>query len=453
MDKSALKEQARAAVLERADAATATAKDILAHPEPGYREARTSRVVADWFRAMGLDFRQHLALTGLRADIVGAHPGPSVAVIGELDSLIVPGHPFADPNTNAAHACGHHAQIGTILAVAHAINRPEVKANLHGRVAIMVLPAEEYIELEYRLNLRREGKIEFLGGKPEYIRLGLFDDVDMAILTHATSEENLKDMASSTTLNGTIAKQAVFLGTSAHAGAAPHRGTNALNAAMLALSAIHALRETFQDNDHVRVHPIITKGGDAVSAVPADVRLETFVRGLGIEAIRDAERKVDRALRAGAMAMGAEVHITTLAGYLPLHSDHGLGEVYAANAEEVVGKDRMAVAPHRSASTDMGDLSHLMPTIQPFAGGFTGVGHGNDFVARDYGKAIVNPAMVTAMTVIDLLSESAVKANELKARYKAPLTKATYLAFMRGVTREEHFSYRDDGKEQVCQES
>ena len=96
-----------------------------------------------------------------------------------------------------------------------------------------------------------------------------------------------------------------FSGVAAHAGAAPHAGVNALNAAMIAMSAIHAQRETYRDDDTIRVHPIITRGGDAVNSVPADVRMETFVRGRTIEAFRAAGDKVDRALRAGAMASAA----------------------------------------------------------------------------------------------------------------------------------------------------
>ena len=142
-------------------------------------------------------------------------------------------------------------------------------------MALLAVPAEEYIEIEYRDELRRDGKLEFLGGKPELIRLGEMDDVDMALMCHTTSEASEKQLCISGTNNGTLAKKIRFLGRAAHAGGAPHLGVNALNAASLALMAIHANRETFQERDTIRVHPIITKGGEAVSAVPADVRMET----------------------------------------------------------------------------------------------------------------------------------------------------------------------------------
>ena len=440
MDREALKARVREAIQRRAPAAIDVAQDILEHPETGFRETRTARLVAGWFRDLGLPLREGIAVTGVRADIVGGRPGPTVAVMGELDSLIVPEHPKAFSETGAAHACGHHAQIGTLLAVAAAMSQPEIRDLLGGRVALMAVPAEECIELEYRMELCRQGKIEFLGGKPEFIRLGLFDDVDMAMLTHTTSRSGEGFMAMGGTNNGVVAKQVRFIGVSAHAGAAPHRGVNALNAAMLALNAIHANRETFPDADTVRVHPIITKGGDSVNAVPADVRMEMFVRGKTLGAIEDAGRKVDRSLRAGAMAVGARVRITTLPGYLPIRNYQPLARVYRANAEAVVGPDRVAQVRHRTSSTDMGDVSHLMPTIQPYAGGASGQGHGADFLIDDYEQAVVNPAMVTALTLVDLLVDGAEGSQAVLDGYKPAFTKAEYLELMRGLSREEEYA-------------
>ena len=153
---------------------------------------------------------------------------------------------------------------------------------------MMAVPAEEYIEIEYRDGLRRDGKIEFLGGKPELVKLGEFDDVDLAMMVHTTSNSYEQQICMSGTNNGTVAKKIQFIGKGAHAGGSPHLGINALNAATLALSAIHYNRETFRDEDTIRVHPIMTKGGEAVSAVPSDIRMETFVRGRTLEAITDA---------------------------------------------------------------------------------------------------------------------------------------------------------------------
>ena len=100
-----------------------------------------------------------------------------MAVIGELDSLRVLGHPHADPDTDAAHACGHHCQLGMMLGVAVGLGVPEVREALSGSVALMALPAEEFIDVEYRWGLHKDGKLGLMAGKQEFIRLGAFDDV------------------------------------------------------------------------------------------------------------------------------------------------------------------------------------------------------------------------------------------------------------------------------------
>src|ERR1041384_7677503 len=160
----------------------------------------------------------------------------------------------------------------------------------------------------------------------------------MAMMFHLASHDEKHSRAfTADSSNGALIKQIRFTGRAAHAGGAPQRGINALSAAQIALNAIHCQRETFWDRDTVRIHPIITKGGDAVSVVPADVRMETFVRGGSLEAIIDANAKVDRCLKAGAMAMGAEVEINTIPGFLPLHDDPGLVEVFGTNVEALCG--------------------------------------------------------------------------------------------------------------------
>ena len=423
----------------RADEIINISKTILGHPEPGFRETRTSQLVADKFAELGIPFRAGLAMTGVRADLLGGSPGPTMALLGELDSLIVNEHPFADPATGAAHACGHHCQIGMLLGAAMGLMQPEVLSSLSGRIALMAVPAEEYIEIEYRDGLRQAGKIEFLGGKPELIRLGEFDDVDLAMMMHTTSNKEEGQLCISGTNNGTLAKKMQFIGRGAHAGGSPHLGINALNAATLALTAIHYNRETFKDEDTVRVHPIITKGGEAVSAVPADVRMETFVRGRTLEAIMDANQKVDRALKAGAMAVGAKVKIQTIPGYLPLKQDKNLSDTFAPNAAALVGEDNVGHVHHRTGSTDMGDISQLMPAIHPYVGGATGLGHGATYVVEDYNLAVITAAKAMAATVVDALADGAAKGGKIVAQHRPEMTRQEYLGLLRSLAKEETF--------------
>jgi amidohydrolase len=416
------------------------AQTILRHPEPGFREHRTAKLVSQKFQELGIPYEDGIALTGLKGILDSGTPGPTVGVMGELDSLIVLGHPYADPQTNAAHACGHHCQIGMMLGVASGLQAAGVLQHLSGRVAVLAVPAEEYIEIEYRDELRRAGQLEFLVGKAEFIRLGALDDVDLAMMTHTASSPDEGKISYGGTNNGIVAKRIQFTGRAAHAGGAPHLGVNALNAAMIALSAIHAQRETYRDQDTVRIHPIITRGGAAVSSVPADVRMETFVRGKTVEAVMAASAQVDRALRAGAMAVGGRVTITTLPGYLPIQSDPTMLELYRANAAALVGKEHVRPLGHRSGSTDMGDVAQIMPVIHPYVVAATGRGHGEDYVVQDYDLAVITGAKAMAMAVIDLLANGAERARNIVANYRAPMTKQTYLSFMRGLLTEATYT-------------
>ncbi|MDD5081831.1 MAG: amidohydrolase [Dehalococcoidales bacterium] len=419
---------------------TGVAQTILDNPETGFREVKTSRLVAQNFAGLGITYRDGLAITGVKGVVSSGSPGPTVAVLGELDSLIVPQHPKADPQTGAAHACGHHAQVGMLIGVAIALTQSGVLPFLAGKIAFMAVPAEEYIEIEFRENLRKQGKLSFLGGKPELVKLGEFDDVDMAMMTHITSVPGDRQIALGGTSNGMVAKRVQFLGHSAHAGGEPHKGINALNAAMIAINAIHAQRETFRDDDTIRVHPIITKGGEVVNIVPEDVRLETYVRGKTMEAIQDASRKVDRALRAGALAVGGKVRITTLPGYFPIINDPALQEVFRANAIQLIGEREITQKGHGTGSTDMGDLSYIIPAIHPYAGGATGTSHGIDHLIQDYEVAVINPAKAMAMTVIDLLADGAAKAKEVLARSQPRLTRKQYLDTMASLLKEEEYT-------------
>ena len=438
-------EELKTAVLDQIDRqgheAVRVAKHILDNPEPGFREQKTAKTVAEQFEHLDVPYQGGLALTGLKAMLEGGSPGPTVGMFGELDSLIVLGHPHADSTTNAAHACGHHCQIGMMLAAAAGLKASGVMQSLAGRVALMAVPAEEYIEIEFRDELRRAGKLEFLGGKGEFIKLGVLDDVDMAMMTHTEKVSTIGGkIGLGATNNGMVAKRIGFKGRAAHAGGSPHAGINALNAAMIAMSAIHAQRETFRDEDTIRVHPIITQGGVAVSSVPADVRMETFVRGRSIEAFQAAARKVDRSLRAGAMAVGGSVTITTLPGYLPIRNHTALEEVYARNAAQLVGEDGVVRMGHRAGSTDMGDVSQIMPVIHPYVAAATGNAHGPEYLVQDYDLGVLTAAKAMATTVVDLLADNARVAKEIMAGYKPPMTKKQYLSLVRDMYREETFT-------------
>ena len=421
------------------DGAVRISKEVLTNPEPGYREHNTANLTASEFRRLGIPFQDGLAITGIKGVLDTGRPGPTIAVIGELDSHIIAGPPHAAPATGAAHACGHHTQIGMLVAVAAALQAPGVMDSLSGRIALIAVPAEEYIEIEYRNELRRQGKIEFLVGKSEFIKLGAFDDIDMAIMTHTDNLEPEAKFNVGGTFNGMIAKLVRYTGLSAHAGSEPHLGVNALNAATLrACGHPRATRDVPRARFHSR-HPIITRGGGAVSAVPDDVRIETFIRGRTIKAVQSAAKKVDRALKSGAWAMGASVSITSIPGFLPLQNDSSLQALHTGNTTRLLGEGSVAQRGHETGSSDMGDLSNIMPIAHPFVAAASGKAHGVDYLVSDYDLAVLTSAKAMAATVIDLLSNGAARAHEIKNASTAPLTKQEYLTTVRGFASEESF--------------
>jgi len=287
--------------------------EIYKNPELGYKEEKTTKIIAEAFSDLEIDFKEHDNLSGINALLEMENPGPKLAVLGELDAVTCAEHPDADPETNAVHACGHNIQLGVMYGVAAAFKKAGVESELAGTLNFITTPAEEFIELEYRDQLREAGKINYFGGKQELIKRGSFDDVDISIMMHALDLGSKKALVAPKG-NGFVGKNIRFIGQESHAGSAPEKGVNALNAAVLAMNNINAQRETFAEADRVRVHPIITKGGDIVNIVPADVRMESYVRARNIEAIKKANEKVDRSLKAGAMAVGADVKITDIPG-------------------------------------------------------------------------------------------------------------------------------------------
>ena len=385
-------------------------KNVLINPETGYKEFKTSKSVKRVLQSMNLPVKDEIAVTGLTTKIQGSKPGPNIAIIGELDGLPVPGHPFEDKKTHAAHACGHHIQLGNMLASLIGLNNKEILDNLSGSVTFIAVPAEEYVEIEWRSTERDNGRFEFLGGKQEFVKLGEFDDVDISMMTHARG--NFSGFGYGGTGNGLIAKFIEFRGKSSHAGGDPHLGINALNAANLALMGIHSNRET-------------------------------FVRGSSIEAIKNANLKVDNALRAGAMAVGAEVKITTLPGYFPLSHDQNLTNIYKDNLE--FSNNQNIELGHGGGSTDMGDLAHLMPVIHPYVGGATEASaHTSGFLIEDYNLSVIEAGKMMAYTVIDLLSENANLAKKIITDHNPHYTKSKYLKVMRDLSNIEVSNYNLD---------
>jgi len=425
------KEELKHLVLKQIDlnkeAIISIGNDIFNHPELGFKEFRTSKLVSDRLKAMGLYCEEGLAITGVKARAKGKQSKANVMIMGELDAVVCPLHPNADTNTGAAHSCGHHSQIASMLGAAMGL--VPFMEYLDGDVTFVAVPAEEYVEMEYRERLKSEGKIEFFGGKQVFIRLGLLDDVDMGMMIHSHAGVEDRKFLLSCDSSGFIGKIIKFTGKEAHAGAEPFEGINALNAAALSLMAINAQRETFKDSDRIRVHPIITKGGDLVNIVPADVRMETYVRGRTIDAVVSASEKVNRAIHGSTMAIGAQVEITEIPGYLPLIQNEKMTELFGENVKNLLGPDSILTGYELMGATDAGDVSSIMPFMHISTGGYSGIAHSKTFTICDEEMAYVMPARAMATTVIDLLWNGAGEALKIKENYKPKFNKESYIAF------------------------
>lgn len=429
MNINEIKERVIKAIDENRELILKAGQAMYDNPEFGYKEFKGTEIVSNYFKnELGLDVEEGIAYTGCRARANENAEGPKVAILGELDAISCSDH--LDSNElGAVHACGHHIQIAGMLGAATGLVKSGILSELGGKVDFMATPAEEFVELGYRTQLRADGKIKYFGGKQEMIYNGTFDDVDMAVMFHALDLGDKKVLTGPVS-NGFIGKTVKFIGKEAHAGSAPHEGINALNAAMLGINNVHAQRETFKDSDRVRFHPIITKGGDIVNSVPADVRMEAYVRARTIEGMIDANKKVNRGLTAGAYAVGAEIEITEIPGYLPILKHDSMEDVLEGNLEYLGLKDDMIKGGDFTGSFDFGDVSHIMPTLHPMFGGINGALHTRDFKTVDDEIAILMPAKALALTVVDLLFAQGKKAKEILGNFKPVMTKEEYLTFM-----------------------
>lgn len=432
MTKEELKQKVCDAIDKRAEDIMSFGTSVFNEPELGYKETKTSVKVQEAMDKLGIPYTTGWGITGVKGRLTGKHSKRTVAVMGELDSIVCRRHPSADPVTGAAHCCGHFIQISDMLGVAMALKDAGAMDYLGGDVVFFAVPSEECIEIEYRKKLMDEGKIHFFGGKQEIILQGGFDDIDAAMEMHAYSTDDPEgNIILNGGMSGFITKLIEYHGKAAHAAGQPHLGVNALNACMLGIMGVNALRETFQEKDHVRFHPIITSGGDLVNVVPDLVRMESYVRAASADAMKFYNDRINRALRAGADAIGATCEIKDMPGYLPMEQDKALGKICEANADAIFGKEHVDTnPPFNAGSTDVGDICNLMPCIHPRVGCVHGALHSAEFELFQKQAAYIKTTKVMAMTVIDLLYDDAKGLEDILKDYKPRMTKEQYLAYM-----------------------
>ena len=406
---------------------------IWAHPELGYKEQHTSALFADFCAQQGLAVEKGLAITGVKGYLKPASKDDvTIALMGELDALPMSDSPYAHPETGAVHACGHNAQMAGVMGAILALSDPEIKEALGGNVVFFAAPSEEFVEIEFKQGLMEKGIIGYGGGKSELIRIGAFDDIDVVVAHHTAPHTTLA--LSNHKSNGFMSKVIRYTGVASHAAEAPQQGVDALNAAHIAMAAVNCQRESFRDEDMVRIHGFVSKGGEAMNVVADQVTLEYSVRANNIPAMLDANAKFDRSIRAGAVATGCGAQIITMPGYLPVVPQENTAFLKEALAEAA---GSYPVCPHdpgvvKGASTDLGEVSHLKPVYQFNTGGYTGALHQKDNHPEDEYLAYVVTAKVFALSAYKLLKDKAVQAKEIVFNHTPLLTKQEYIDYMQG---------------------
>ncbi len=399
------------------------------HPETGYKEFETSAYMEDAFVSLGYDIVKADGITGFYTVIDTGRIGPEVLILGELDSIICPAHKDSNPKTGAVHSCGHNAQSATLLGIAAALKEPGALDGMCGKIRLCAVPAEELLEIEFRSQLIKEGKIKYYGGKTEFLYRGYFDGVDIAFMVHTTQGDEFVANLGSV---GCIAKRIIYKGVAAHAGGSPWAGKNALYAATCGINAANALRETFKEEDIIRFHPIITHGGDMVNAIPEEVTIESYVRGSSYDAIVAANKRINQALCGAALSIGANIEIIDTPGYAPLYNDPNMIELCRDAIKYVCPDKELVVNNHiGSGSTDMGDLSCIMPVIHPYAPGAEGRSHGNDYRIVNVETACVQNAKWQLSMLFLLLCDGGKRAKDIISSFK-PLfgSKEEYLSYV-----------------------
>jgi len=374
--RDAAKARVQEYVDEQADRLIQISHTIHANPELAFKEYKAMALLAGTAEAEGFAVQRGVA--GLDTAFVATsgcvQPGPVIAILAEYDAL-----------AGLGHACGHNiiatAALGAALAV-HA-----VRDALAGEVRLIGTPAEE------------DG-----GGKVIMLEHGVFEGVDAAMMIHP----GVKAM----TTRGSIAANSLrfeFFGKAAHSAATPDMGINALDACIQTFNNINALRQHLTPD--VRIHGIITHGGEAVNVVPKYAAAEFGVRATESDASLDVVEKVIRCAEAGALAAGAEVKVHWLDHYAHRIPNPTMARLFGENISSL-GEDVQEPSPNeRRGSSDMGNVSHVVPAIHPYVViADPGVaGHSPEFAeaaASPRGdRALLRAAKAMAMTAVDLMTQ------------------------------------------------
>lgn len=402
---------------------------IYENPELGFKEFKTNDYIKTKLDDLGIAYESFDDVTGVKVTLDSGKEGASVAILAELDALSCSSHLDSDRDTGAVHACGHNVMVADILTIIKVFSEIKIMDSLSGKISFLIVPAEEYGDMDYRLNLIRDKIISYPTGKSEMINRGFFDDIDTCIMMHLMPGD--KYLGIETGGNGFVAKKIEYKGLASHAASKPENGINALYAANLGLMAVNSIRETFKENACVRVHPVISKGGDAMNVIPDDVHVETLVRANNIDDIDSINKKVNMAFAGAAISMGAEVSIEDTPGMLPLNTCADLIDLAKETALNFIDENEIREYEPSKGSSDLGDVSSLMPAIEICIECVEGGLHTSDFRVYDKKKAYNFASKMLASMAIRLLINDGLLVNQMIEKYEPYFScKREYLDFM-----------------------
>ena len=343
------------------------------NPETGFQELKAAKWLSAYLEMNGFEVERGICKMPTAFRATYGKGKPAIALMAEYDAL-----------PKIGHACGHNiictTAIGAAVAAKSAIDQ------FGGRVVVLGTPAEE-----------------LFGGKAIMAERGAFKDIDIAMLVHPSSH----DLSSARAL-ACITLEVEFFGKAAHAAARPEEGINALEALILSFNGINSLRQHI--NERARIHGIITKGGDAPNVVPDHTSGTFLVRAVDEAYLEELKVKVLSCFQAAALATGARLKYTWKEYYAPLRANTALAEIMASNMRSI-GRDPQPIPDRASGSSDVGNVSMLVPTIHPevaIAKPRTSL-HSVEFraaaVSAEGDRGLIDGAKALALTAVDLLAD------------------------------------------------
>ncbi|MGG1572521.1 M20 family metallopeptidase [Fictibacillus sp. NRS-1165] len=365
------------AILAAVDARDAELREISlkihAHPELSFNEYQAMKWLTEPLEKAGFHVEKGISNleTSFRATWEGKSGGPTVAILAEYDAL-----------AGLGHGCGHNI-IGT-SAVGAALALKDTYPDLPGKIVVLGTPAEE------------EG-----GGKILMVENGVFDDIDVAMMCHPQKQSMvLRDGLAC------VDASFKFYGKASHASSAPEKGISALDAVIHTFVAINSLRQFFKDD--VRIHGIITKGGEATNVVPAYCEAEFLLRAETVDELKIVREKVYSAARHAAEAVGARIDITEGLVYAERNNNKTLAHLFKDNLESL---GEVVIEPPNKGgigSSDIGNVGQVTAAIHPYIKITDATTHTPEFVeasASEEGMIGLNKAAkALAMTAYDVCS-------------------------------------------------